>query len=86
MATRTQVTLDAETQRRARERAAQLGISFAEHIRRLVATDLGERVQRVEPSAVFNLGSSCGADVARDKDTLVGEAVAAELNRNRARR
>lgn len=85
MTSRTQVTLDPEMQRRARKRAAQLGISFAEYIRRLVARDLGKPTQKIDPSVVFNLGSSGGADVARDKDALVGEAVAAERHRNNLR-
>lgn len=78
MTSRTQVTLDPEIQRRARERAAQLGISFAEYIRRLVARDLGTPSQEVDPSIVFNLGSSGGADISDDKDALIGAAIATE--------
>ena len=78
MMARSQISLDQEMQRRARERAGQLGISLAEYVRRLVARDLGEPVQAVDPSIVFNLGNSGGSDVARDKDTLLGRAVAAE--------
>lgn len=77
MTSRTQITLDAEVQRQARERAAQLGISFAEYIRRLVARDLGEPAPKIDPSAVFDLGSSGGSDIARNKDALIGEAVIA---------
>ncbi|MCP3963654.1 MAG: hypothetical protein GY719_37940 [bacterium] len=77
MMSRTQLTLEPEMQRRARERASQLGVSFAEYVRRLLARDLGEPEQCVEASAVFNLGDSGGADIARDKDALIGEAVAA---------
>lgn len=83
MITRTQISLDPEMKRQARERAAQLGVSFAEYIRRLVARDLGEPEQRTDPSVVFNLGDSGGADVARRKDVMVGEAVAAEKGRDR---
>ena len=82
---RTQITLDPEMQRRARERAAELGISFAEYIRRLVAGDLGEPSRRVDPSVVFNLGSSGGADVAHEKDAMVGEALAADRDRKGGR-
>jgi hypothetical protein len=81
MIARTQITLDPETQRRARKRAAELGISFAEYIRQLVARDLGEPRQQVHPSAVFNLGNSGGADIAREKDALVGEAMDGERKR-----
>lgn len=86
MMSRTQITLDPELQRRARHRAAQLGISLAEYLRRLVARDLTEREPTTDPSVVFNLGRSAGADVARAKDQMLGEAVAAEKPRRRARR
>ncbi|HLE20610.1 MAG TPA: hypothetical protein VJB88_05775 [Vicinamibacteria bacterium] len=78
MMARTQVSLDLETLKRARKRAAELGISFAEYLRRLVARDLGKPKRRADPSAVFNLGDSGGTDVARQKDALVGEAFSAE--------
>ena len=78
MMSRTQISLDHEMQRRARERAAQLGVSMAEYIRRLLARDLGEPTQRVDAATLFNLGSSGESDVASDKDRMVGEAVAVE--------
>jgi hypothetical protein len=76
MMERTHIMLDAELRRRARQRAAQLGISLAEYIRRLVIQDLGESPRSSDVSAVFNLGRSKGANVARDKDRMLGEAVA----------
>ena len=79
MMSRTQITLDPEVQKRARERAAHLGISFAEYIRRLVIRDLGESGPHADPSSVFNLGRSEGADVARDKHAMIGGAVEAEV-------
>jgi hypothetical protein len=85
MMSRTQISLDPEVQKRARERAAHLGISFAEYIRRLVIRDLGEREARTDPSAVFNLGNSGGSDVARNKDAMVGNAVEAEKKGNDSR-
>jgi hypothetical protein len=85
MVSRTQVTLDSELQRRARRRAAELGVSFAEYVRRLVALDLDRPRQVRDPSAVFGLGSSDGSDIARDKDAMVGEAVAARRLRRRGR-
>jgi hypothetical protein len=76
MNARTQVTLDRETQRRATAKAAELGISFAEYVRRLVADDLGDRRRNADISAVFDLGASGEpTDIARDKDALLGEAV-----------
>lgn len=81
MMQRTQVLLDAAMHRRARRRAAELGISLAEYVRRLVAQDLeGPRARR-DVSALFDLGDSGGSDVAREKDTYLGEAVAAGRHR-----
>lgn len=77
MMARIQISLLPEEQRRAKERAGQLGISFAEYIRRLVARDLGEQPTPADTSALFNLGESAGTDVARDKDELLGEAFGA---------
>ena len=63
-------------QRRAHARAAELGISFAEYIRRLVAGDLGERKPKADISIMFDLGASDEpTDVARNKDKMIGEAV-----------
>ena len=39
MTARTQITMDPELQRRAHAKAADLGLSFAEYVRRLVAHD-----------------------------------------------
>ena len=77
MMTRTQISIDSELQRRARERASELGVSFAEYIRELVARDVAGFEPRVDPSAVFDLGSSSGSDVARHKDRMLAEAVGA---------
>lgn len=77
MSVRTQITLDRELRNRARNRATELGISLAEYVRRLIARDLEGPRPSGDPSAVFELGDSGGSDVARDKDALVGEAVAA---------
>jgi hypothetical protein len=79
--TRTQITLDPELQRRARERTTTLGISLTEYIRHLLARDLEQPQPPVDPARVFDLGSSGSADIARDKDVLIGEAVAAESRR-----
>ena len=77
MMARVQVALSPEDQRRARARAAELGISFAEYVRRLVARDLGEARGTEDPQALFDLGDSGGSDVAREKHRYVGEAVEA---------
>ena len=76
MNVRTQITLDAELQRRAHARAAELGISFTEYVRRLIANDLGDPKPRADISAIFDLGASAEpTNIARDKDKLIGEAV-----------
>lgn len=87
MMSRTQVSLEPELQRKAQRRAAELGVSFAEYVRNLVARDLGGRRRKGNISLVFNLGSSSpGADVARQKDVMVGEAVSAGRGRRRPKR
>lgn len=79
---RIQIALDPETHRRVRARAAQMGVSFAEYIRRLVTRDLGEPPEGGDPSAVFDLGQSKeGSRITTDKDQMVGEAIAAERAR-----
>jgi hypothetical protein len=76
MNARTQITMDPELQRRAQAKAAELGLSFAEYVRRLVAHDLGEPKRKADISLLFDLGASREpTDVARDKDKMIGEAV-----------
>ena len=76
MSARTQITMDPELQRRAHAKAAELGISFAEYVRRLVANDLGEQKPRPDIRCMFDLGASAEpTNIARDKDKMIGEAV-----------
>jgi hypothetical protein len=87
MNARTQITLDPEMQRRAQAKAAELGISFAEYMRRLVAQDLGRPKRRPDVSIIFDLGASKEpTDIARDKDKMLGEAVWEEYQRDVGRR
>ena len=72
MNARTQITMNLELQRRAQAKAEELGISFAEYVRRLVASDLGASR---EPT-----------DIARDKDKMIGEAVWEEYLRKTGRK
>jgi plasmid stability protein len=86
MAQRTQISLPPEDHRRARARAAELGISLAEYIRRLVARDLHGEREPAPVSALFDLGSSGrGADVSRHKDAYVGEALGSAERRRGSR-
>lgn len=77
MTVRSQITMDPETQRRAQARASELGISFAEYIRRLVANDLGEPSKtKPDISILFDLvDEGPPTNIARDKDKMIGEAV-----------
>ena len=87
MNARTQITMDLETQRRAQAKAAELGISFAEYIRRLVTDDLGAPKRKADISIVFDLGASGEpTDIARDKDKMIGEAVWQEYLRKTGRK
>ncbi len=87
MNARTQITLDAATQRRAQAKAAELGISFADYVRRLVAQDLGPPKQKASITMIFDLGASdTPTDIARDKDKMVAEAVWEDHLRSTSRR
>lgn len=83
MVSRTQVTLDPELHRRAKAKAAELGISLAEYLRRLVAEDLEGVTPVRDPSVVFNLGDSGGSDVARHRDEYVAEALVSRRGERR---
>ena len=74
MMSRTQIMIEPELQRRARQRASDLGVSFAEYVRRLVTRDLGGAQPAADPAVVFNLGASDGSDVAANKDAMLAEA------------
>jgi hypothetical protein len=82
MNARTQITLDPEVQKRAQAKAAALGISFAEYVRRLVTQDLSDTIREVDISAVFDLvDEGPKTNIARDKDRMIGEAVWQEHQR-----
>jgi hypothetical protein len=82
MNARTQISIDPETQRRAHAKAAELGIPFAEYVRRLIAQDLGPARAAVDISVVFNLvDEGPPTSIARDKDKMIAEAVWKEHRR-----
>ena len=83
MMARTQITLEAETQRRARRRASELGVSMAEYVRRLVARDLARPETSADPEAVFDFGRSEGSNIAAEKDAMIAEAFGAARRRVR---
>jgi len=86
MMSRTQISLDPEIQRRVRQRASQMGISLAEYVRRLIATDLGSPRTTANPAVVFDLGASSRSDIARNKDAMIAEAFASSGGHSRRRR
>jgi len=85
MMARTQISLELETQRLAQRRAGELGVSFAEYVRRLVARDLARPQPKADVSSIFDLGSGGRTNIAKDKDKLIGEAFEAENRRSRRR-
>ena len=74
MMAKTQITLGTEMQRRARQRANDLGVSLAEYFRRLVARDLARPETAAHVDRIFDLGSSGGSDIASQKDSMIAEA------------
>jgi hypothetical protein len=86
MNARTQISMDPEMQRRAHAKAAELGISFAEYVRRLVAQDIGGPRQERDISVLFDLiDEGPPTNIARDKDQMVGQAVWNEYLRKTGR-
>jgi len=74
MMVRTQITLESELQRRARQRANEIGVSLAEYVRRLVARDLSRPESRADVTCIFDLGVSGGSDIAAEKHSMIAEA------------
>jgi hypothetical protein len=72
---RTQITLDSELQRRARQRASDLGISFAEYVRQLIERDLSHPNAVAGIEALFDQGNPVGSNIAKHKDEMIGGAV-----------
>ena len=63
-------------QRQSHAKAAELGISLAEYIRRLVEQDIGEPRRKVDVSVIFNLvDEGPPTNIARDEDKMIGEAL-----------
>src|SRR5262249_41464680 len=73
MMVKTQITLETEMQRRARQRANDLGVSLAEYFRRLLARDLARPETAAHVDRIFDLGASGGSDIASHKDSMVAE-------------
>lgn len=85
MMLRTQIALDSEQHRRAKKRAAELGVSLSEFIRQAVERELGEERPEGDISAIFGIFDSGGSDVAGHKDEYVADAVRREYLRKAGR-
>lgn len=73
---RTQIALDPEQHAQAKQKAASLGITMAEYIRRLVDHDLTGPAPQASPAAIIGIGRSGGSDIAREGSQAVVDAVA----------
>ena len=76
MNARTQITMDPELQRRAQAKAAELGISFPEYIRRLITQDVDKSKPPAKPPTdifvMFDLiDEGPPTNIARDKDRTI---------------
>ncbi len=80
MVVRTQITLDADAHRRAKRRAADLGISLAEYVRRTLDRDLGDE-PKGDISEIFGLFDSGVSDVSSNIDKYLGQAARNEYLR-----
>ena len=78
---RTQIAVEAEQHALLKRRAAELGISMAEYIRRLIDRDLGDRATGGDISAIFGIGDSGGSDIAVDRKHATADAIAARSAR-----
>ena len=74
---RTQIDLESEQHALVKRKAADLGISMAEYIRRLVERDLNQSDSSAEISAIFGIADSGGSDIAVDRKQATAEAIAA---------
>ena len=74
---RTQIALEAEQHALVKQKAAALGITMAEYIRRLVDQDLAGGGTNADLSAIIGIGRSGGSDIATEGTAAVSEAVAA---------
>lgn len=83
MMARTQITLEPEIHKRARQRASDLGVSLAEYFRQLVRRDLGSPRRKPDVSCIFNLGSGGGSNIATQKDQMIAEAIEADFERGK---
>ena len=80
---RTQIALDPEQHARVKQKAASLGITMAEYIRRLVDDDLAGVDPQASPVSIIGIGRSGGSDIAREGKCAVAEAVVDRVTASR---
>jgi len=80
MVVRSQITLDADAHRRAKRRASDMGISFAEYVRRTLDRDLGHE-PKGDISEIVGLFDSGVSDVSSNVDKHLGNAARSEYLR-----
>lgn len=73
MSSRSQITLDSALARKAKARARDLGISFAEYVRRLIDRDLDGDQVRSGLGDLIGIGDSGGSDIARHEEAYLNE-------------
>lgn len=73
--------LPAEDHRRVKRRAAELGVSFAEYVRRAIARELGDEQRGTDVTALFALGESGATDISANADAHLAEALTARRRR-----
>ena len=78
---RIQIVLDTGQHAKVRRKAADLGISMAEYIRRLIDRDLAPPKAQADISAIFGLGSSGGSDIAAEGKSGISEAIETDWTR-----
>ena len=73
---RTQIALEPEQHAMVKQKAASLGVSMAEYIRRLVERDLGSLETHTDPATIIGIGRSGGSDIAAEGKSAVAAAIA----------
>lgn len=72
---RTQIDLEPEQHAGAKRKAAEMGVSMAEYVRRVIERDLASPEPRGDISDIFALGRSGGSDIAAEGKSVVADAV-----------
>ncbi len=78
---RTQIALETEQHARVKRKAAELDISMAEYIRRLIDRDLQQTRPNGDISDIFGIGDSGGSNIALNRKSATAKAIAAQATR-----